>query len=409
MPTSFKSLVGTKSENLNPSEFHLEKGRIWAYQPNTNLTPNCFCWCPPTGTAGIVVLDMWGAGGSGARMCCCGFGLPGNAGAYVRKIFCISAKQTCCTFVCGVAHHACRQSDLCFRGCSGPSQVCYSVGLCGAQNPSPLNLLPETTDINGYGAGGTGIACSGCCFKYQCHTQFDGCLCAQGGRGGVSMCSTSESAWCCFTCQWFCGTKFNNENCGLICNVQNSHCVYMCGCTPSSLYPQCCYANCWGAPCCVAEMCGGNYRTGPVPHIARGFGGEINCCGHFSCVAFMACNPNSSCCITSYIPGPAGMVSRDGVVLAVSHEYNNEFSNYSGQGRHQHNFMVSAVSRNPSQGIPWAYCWGFGGGCGCYEDSGCYAYVPPGHGGHNAVFEAGVRDQGGKGGNAAVRIKFIAS
>jgi hypothetical protein len=408
MPTSLKNLVGTKAESLNPSEFHLEKGQIWAYQPNTNQVPNCFCWCPPAGRAGIVVIDMWGAGGSGARMCCCGFGLPGNAGAYVRKSFCISAKQTCCTFVCGVAHHACRESNLCFRGCSGPSQVCYAVGFCGAQNTNNINSFPEAIDTTNFGAGGMGQACSGCDFRYQCHRQFDGCLCAQGGRGGVSMCSTSESAWCCFTCQWFCGTKFNNENCGLICNVQNSHCVLMCGCY-ARIYPECCYANCYGAPCCVAEMCGGNFRTGPVPHIARGFGGDINCCGHFSCVAFMACNPNNACCITSYIPGPAGMFARDGVVLEVSHEYNNEFSNYSGQGHHQHNFMVSAVSRNPSQGIPWAYCWGFGGGCGCYEDWGCYAYVPPGHGGHNAVFEAGVRDQGGKGGNAAVRIKFIAS
>jgi hypothetical protein len=223
------------------------------------------------------------------------------------------------------------------------------------------------------------------------------------------MCSTGESGWCCFTCQWFCGTKLNNENCGIICNVQNSHCVYMCGCSPSYLYPMCCYANCWGSPCCVAEMCGGNYRTGPQPHIARGFGGDINCCGHFSCIAFFACNPNSPCCITSYIPGPAGMYSRDGVVVAVSHESSNEFSNYSGQGRHQHNFMVSAVSRNPSQGIPWAYCWGFGGGCGCYEDWGCHAHVPPGWGAHQVVVCADVRDVGNKGGNAAVRIKFIAS
>jgi hypothetical protein len=34
---------------------------------------------------------------------------------------------------------------------------------------------------------------------------------------------------------------------------------------------------------------------------------------------------------------------------------------------------------------------------------------PPGFGGHNAVFEAGVRDNGMQGGNAAVKIKFIAS
>ena len=407
MPTSLKSLVGTKSESLIPGEFHLEKGNIWAFQPNTNTTPGCFCWCPPPGSrAGIVVIDVWGAGGSGARMCCCGFGLPGNAGAYVRKTFCISAKQTCCTFVCGVTHGACRQSELCFRGCSGPGEVCFSVGNCGAQN---LNTFPDASDTTSFGSGGAGSACGGCDFKYQCHRQFDGCLCAMGGKGGIGMCSTGESAWCCFTCHWYCGTKLNNENCGLICNVQNSNCICMCGCY-SRNFPECCYANCWGANCCIAGPgCGMGAVTGGTHYVARGFGGDINCCGHFSCVAFMACNPNSACCQTSYIAGPAGMFARDGTVLAVSHEYNNEFSNYSGQGRHQHNFMVSAVSRNPSQGIPWAYCWGFGGGCGCYEDSGCYAYVPPGHPGHNSVFEGQVRDQGGRGGNAAVRIKFIAS
>lgn len=406
MPSSLKSLVGSKSESLNPSEFNLEKGQIWGFQPNTNQVPNCFCWCPPTGRAGIIVIDMWGAGGSTARMCCCGYGLPGNAGAYVRKAFCISAKQTCCTFVCGVAHHACRDSNLCFRGCSGPSQVCYSVGLCGNQN---INSFPDSCDTTNFGAGGTGVACSGCIFRYQCHTQFEGCLCAQGGLGGVSVCTTGESAWCCFTCQWFCGTKFNNENCGLICNVQNSHCTFMCECSPARIYPECCYANCYGAPCCVAEMCGGNFRTGPKNHIARGFGGDINCCGHFSCVAFFNCQANNDCCITAYVPGPAGMISQDGVVHAVSFEASNEYGNFAGSGDHQHNFMISAASRFPSQGIPWAYCWGFGGSCGCYEDNGCYAYVPPGHGAFLAVVCANVRDTGHKGGNAAVRIKFIAS
>lgn len=406
MPSSFKSLVGTKAESLNPSEINLEKGQVWGFQPNINLTPNCFCWCPPAGRAGIVVIDMWGAGGSSARMCCCGYSLPGNAGAYVRKTFCISAKQTCCTFVCGVAHNACRESNLCFRGCSGPAQVCYSVGLCGNQN---VNNFPTANDSTSFGAGGGGIACSGCDYSYLCHRQFEGCLCAQGGRGGVSLCTTGESAWCCFTCQWFCGTKFNNENCGLICNVQNSHCVYMCGCSPSFIYPQCCYANCWGSPCCVVEMCGGNYRTGPQPHIARGFGGDINCCGHFSCMAYFSCQANNACCLTAYIPGPAGIISQDGIVTAVSFEDNNEYSNFAGTGGHQHNFMISAASRMPSQGIPWAYCWGFGGGCGCYEDSGCYAYVPPGFGAAPAHVCVNVRDTGRKGGNAAVRIKFIAS
>ena len=34
------------------------------------------CWvAPPAGTATI---EIWGAGGSGAEMCCCGFGIAGN-------------------------------------------------------------------------------------------------------------------------------------------------------------------------------------------------------------------------------------------------------------------------------------------------------------------------------------------
>jgi hypothetical protein len=28
---------------------------------------------------------MWGAAGSGAEMCCCGGGIPGNPGGYARK------------------------------------------------------------------------------------------------------------------------------------------------------------------------------------------------------------------------------------------------------------------------------------------------------------------------------------
>ena len=33
---------------------------------------------------GEATIEMWGAGGSGARMCCCGGGIPGNAAGYPK-------------------------------------------------------------------------------------------------------------------------------------------------------------------------------------------------------------------------------------------------------------------------------------------------------------------------------------
>ena len=45
----------------------------------------------PNGTA---IIEVWGAGGSGARMCCCGDGLTGNAGAYVKKTITVETGDT---------------------------------------------------------------------------------------------------------------------------------------------------------------------------------------------------------------------------------------------------------------------------------------------------------------------------
>jgi hypothetical protein len=380
MPTSLRTLVSTKGSADLPSEFHLERGRIWSYVPSMNQTPVCFCWCPPS--AGIAVIEVWGAGGSGARMCCCGWSIPGNAGAYSRKTICFSQRQSCCTFVCGVADHACRESNLCFKGCSRPGVACWRVG-----DSSHLCCIPGI----GSSAPLAGVPC-------------DGCICSQGARGGISMCTTGESGWCCYMCHWFCGTKLANENCGLICNIIKDNCTCICGCMSRMQY-DCCFANCWGATCCVAQVCTQN--AGPQWNWARAYGGDINCCGHFSCSAFLQCNTQDNCCFVQYLATPAGHVARDGSVLAVSLEQNNEFTNGDGAGGHQHNAMISAGSRNPSQHIPWSYCWGFGGGCGCYEDSGCYGYVPPGHPGVGATVCGNVRDTARKGGPAAIRIKFI--
>jgi|694.fasta_scaffold00012_145 hypothetical protein len=332
MPTSLRTLVSTKNDTIvGPSENDLEQGKIWVYTPATSVTPNIFRWCPPGGQAGTVVIEMWGGGGGGSRMCCCGFGMPGNAGAYVKKSFTITAAESCSAFVCGCieAHSATRN----------PAALCDS---------------------------GCGPRAFGCWFRSST-TGNNGCLCAQGGRSGISFCSTGSSAWCCYLAAGYCGTGPVNANCGLICNITSTL------------------------------------------QIACGYGGDVNCCGHFSCIRWFGCNANAACCTTAYIPGPSGIISEKGVVLEVFHEYTNEFSDYSGTGRHQQMYMQNAVSRKPAGGIPFVSCWNSNRGCGCYEQWGCTSMSPPGFGGHNAVFEAGVRDNGMQGGNAAVKIKFIAS
>ena len=67
---SLKSLLGSK--NFTSDELNLEQGKIWVYDNASMYGRLCngFCWIAPgSGTAQI---DSWGAGGSGARMCCCG-------------------------------------------------------------------------------------------------------------------------------------------------------------------------------------------------------------------------------------------------------------------------------------------------------------------------------------------------
>ena len=44
--------------------------------------------------AGTAHIEIWGAGGSGARMCCCGDGLLGNAGGYAYKKITVEADDT---------------------------------------------------------------------------------------------------------------------------------------------------------------------------------------------------------------------------------------------------------------------------------------------------------------------------
>lgn len=174
MAQSFKSIVQQRRPFIAYEEDLLEQGRIWAYTHGNVRTKMCgeVCWIAPAN--GQAVIEIWGAGGSGAKMCCCGGGIPGNPGAYSKKTIRVAAG---CLITGSVGFSCGNADDLCFRGCSEGTGVCY-----------------RSSD------------------------QGNSCMCAQGGRGGTSYCSTGTSLYCCFTAGSFCTTGPFNANCGIVCN-----------------------------------------------------------------------------------------------------------------------------------------------------------------------------------------------
>lgn len=205
MPTSFKSLLINKNAPAFADEENLERGRIWMFAETNVRTKmyQCVCWVAPC--CGCVVVEMWGAGGSGSRMACCGGGIPGNAAAYSRKCICVIAG----CYITGCLGFSCTGATFCNLGCSEPSTLCWR------------------------GNGTTG------------------CMCTQGGRSGTSYCSTGTSLFCCFYAGGFCGTLINS-NCGVICNIGL-------GCTTPANCPilSCCAqgyggdVNCFGGFSCA--------------------------------------------------------------------------------------------------------------------------------------------------------------
>lgn len=330
MATKLSSLLKSKTGGLgayggNTTEQNVERGKVWTYS-NGNICSTFyqgFCWIAPGN--GTAVIEVWGAAGSSARMCCCGAGLPGNPGAYAKKTISVSAG----CYICGYTGQPCMNGDaLCFRGCSEYSGLVW----------------------------------------FGCNGQ-TGCLCAQGGMGGVSMCSTGTSMWCCYINQGFCGTQSPSgcDNCGLICN--------------------------YGPP--------SSYKW-----IAQAFGGDVNCCGGFSCMGFWGCCPSCICQTTQYVAISPGLFSKGQSYAVFSQETTNGMANWSGQGWHQQMHAVSALSRWPTQGAPYAACWNGAVGCGCYENNGCVKTNPIGVPG-SATFPCdAVRDEAFSGGEGAVRIRF---
>ncbi len=326
---TLKTLVERKLDQIELDETNLEKGKIWAFTDATEYTVACcgFCWTAPA--RGQAIVEIWGAGGSGARMCCCGHGIPGNPGAYSRKCVCV---DTGC-IVCGRTGRSCNNADtLCFRGCSEATCLCWF-----GRNPI------------------TGSA-------------IDGCMCAQGGRGGTTFCNTGSAAiFCCFLNGNFCGTVIGSAGCGIVCN----------------------------------------YGSGTGSCCAQAYGGDINKNGGFSCATFHTCYGNCPCSTKYHVAIPPGLFACNGGVVTHGVEADNGWSNWSGMGYHQFIHTLNGMSRSPNRGVPATYCWVSTRACGCYDTQGCIPYFPTGTGGLPAQPCSDVRDNGWRGGLGLVRITFI--
>jgi len=176
MPISLSNLIEAKAEILKPStlvENNLEPGQIFTYTNGTQSNPlTTLCWCARV--AGVALVEIWGAGGSGSLGCCCSSGIPGNPGAYARR----EVTFTSAGHITGCVGMSCGNADqVTFRGCSDPT----AITICG-------------------GTAGTCV-----------------CMCAEGGRAGTSVCSPGDSQWNCFASMCgFCRTGSNG--CGVICN-----------------------------------------------------------------------------------------------------------------------------------------------------------------------------------------------
>lgn len=318
---SLKSLLGTKQDAfVSVAESNLEKGQIFTYHNGANYSRIWCGFCFHPSVSGTAVVEAWGAGGSGAEMCCCGFGLPGNSGAYVKKTVVMSVGD----YICGCTGISCgNSSDLCFRGCSEPTMLRFCIG--GAET----------------------------------------CVCAEGGRGGITYCSTNNSFYCCYRANGFCVTKTDNNQCGIICN-----------------------------------QCNGAW-------VACAYGGETNKPGLNSCVSAFGCYPSCICMFNHHIPTPAGQGSKEGRMIIYTNDNDNDFAQWSGQGHHQARAALGS-GRFPTGGIPWSSCWGASKACGCYENDGCVPVMPIGTGGRGPNPCPGVRDHAIRGGHGGVRIRFTA-
>jgi len=380
-------------------EDQLEKGRIWVFGDGNEYTGLCngFCWKPPG--FGIAVIEIYGPGGSTGRGCCCGGAVPGNPGAVSRKCICVCPTNYVCGSIgrgCGATPEYNRGDDpesvgLCWFGCAihplfeggyNPAQTQKSWrgnNPWGWGNGEPMGSQPmndTSTAARFFNPADTGCLRRVCCTAGATR----GCMCAQGGAGGTFYCSNDAmTSYLCFARNRYCGQLIGtaeicgalaNGTCGITCNV--------------------------GAECVQWNMRG----------IKCAFGGDLNCCGVFSCTRWLDCVRNQASCRWQYHQAtPPLRYSSEGGVYTYIGEHDSPSSRVSGSNALTQMAGIQTLARDPSYVQP-VWCWSGGVGCGCYEAFGCVAWAPSGMGGYPSAVCGDVRDHGGRGGNGSVRIRY---
>ena len=170
---SLSQILNERAVGVSLVEQNLEKGTIYSFAPGSEIesgeSTKTFCWRSPGN--GTVEIEIWGAAGSGGRMCCCGGGIPGNPGAYSKK----TIQVTNLSYVCGNIGLPCANLDLGYRGVSEPTCVCWVSG------------------------------------------SVTGAMSAQGGNGGCAVCvDGGASIPTCMSS--FCQTQLASAGCAIICN-----------------------------------------------------------------------------------------------------------------------------------------------------------------------------------------------
>jgi hypothetical protein len=102
------------------------------------------------------------------------------------------------------------------------------------------------------------------------------------------------------------------------------------------------------------------------------------------------------------------MISTNGSYVTFNHESDGTFDNWTGSGLGGLYTAMAAASKSPAGGQPYSACWTGNRNCGHYEATGCIPYLPQGVGGPGTNPCTNIPSNGIRGGNGAIRIKFIA-
>lgn len=256
---------------------------------------------------------------------------------------------------------------------SGGRMCCCGLGVPG--NPGAYAKKTVQVNTSSFVSGSVGLACgnaSSLCFRgcsqptaiTICTPTGCSCMCVQGGRGGVALCPNDQSIFCCFLTNGFCGTVQGSAGCGIICNF------------------------------------------GAGFFLPTAYGGDTNCNGQFSCIQLGHCNSSCWCCHTIHGVTSAGIFGTCPATITASMDSQGSTTGFATS---QYIQALAGLSKSPTAGGPYRYCYSSTQYCGCYEAQGCVPFHPTGIPGLSGTPCSSVRDSGTRGGMGTVRIRFTTS